>query len=285
MRFFRRIPTLCLAMSLLAGIAAAQKPDPNGKKEEEKKPEKPARQIRFLPVGDLPPFRQENRNGINVQLPPPEGSIPPRHLMLGSENTENGEAKDGEKAKEPKEKPMEADLQLNELSDGLKIPEGAGPLTLRVKNDNGTAEPWLRLQRPEHGDLLAILWRDGGTKSTWDKPRVLIVPDSVAEAPPGKVRFLNVSPVTVGVVFGTERIALLSGKSFQRTVEVGKDLPFRLEAIDVSGERKRFNSDVITQNPGERSLVLIYRADGEQPRRDLKANVFRELAPGVPTPP
>jgi hypothetical protein len=265
-------------MSLLANIATAQAPDQDGKKEEEKKPEKPARQIRFLPVGDLPPFRQEIRDGVAYELPPPEGSIPPRGLMLGSENTEK------EKAKEPKEKPVEADLRLNQLTDGFKIPEGAGPLTLRVKGDTGEGQPWLRLQRPEQGDLLAILWREG-PKSTWATPRFLIIPDGVVEAPAGKVRFLNISPVTVGVVFGNEKIALQAGKSYQRSVEVGKDLPFKLGAVDASGEPSRFQSDVVTQNPGERTLVLIYRADGVQPRRDLKANVIRERAPGLPPPP
>lgn len=277
MRIPRRLPALCLALlPLLAGIATAQ--TPAGKKED--KPEKPARQIRFLPVGDLPPFRQEIRDGVAYELPPPEGSVPPRWLVLGAEDKKDKDKNKGS-AEGADEKPAEPFLRLNQLTEGFKIPEGAGPLALRAKGDDGKAEPWLMLQRPEQGDILAILWRDNGNKGTWAKPRFMLLPDGAVEAPAGKVRFVNVSPVTVGVAFGEEKIALVAGKTYQRPVEVGKDLPFQLGAMDAANKFTRFQSDVITQNPNERTLVLIYRADGEQPRRDLKSNVIREPVPGT----
>ncbi len=285
MCFLRRLSTLCLLISpLLVGTLAAQtaQPDTKGKKDE--KPEKPARQIRFLPVGDLPPFEQEIRNGIAYELPPPEGSVPPRSLVLGAEDKDKKKGGSADPAN-PDQKPAEPALRLNQLTEGFKIPEGAGPLALRAKGDDGKAEPWLMLQRPEQGNMLVILWRAGGNKGTWAKPSFMILPDSVEEAPAGKVRFVNVSPVTVGVAFGEEKIALLAGKTYQRPVEVGKDLPFQLGAMDAANKFTRFQRDVITQNPNERTLVLIYRADGEQPRRDLKSNVIREPVPGTPPVP
>ena len=124
--------------------------------------------------------------------------------------------------------------------------------------------------------MLVILWRAEGNKGTWAKPLSLVLPDGPEQAPAGRIRLLNVSPVTVGVVMGAERIALPAGKSFDRPLQQGKDIPFQLGAVDAKGEFRRFYSGSALQNPGERTLVVIYRADGVDPRSDLKANVMRE---------
>jgi hypothetical protein len=246
---------LSFAWLLLAGVLCAQEKDKetNGDK-------KPSRQVRFLAVGDLPPYRQEIRNGVAYELEPPPGSIPPRELIVGSGGADSSEAR----------------LLLNQVSEGFKIPSGAGPLLLRYKGDNGQAEPWLRLQRPQQGDMLVVLWRADGTKGTWEKPLSLVLSDGPEQAPAGRIRLLNVSPVTVGVVLGGEKIALLAGKSFDRPIPQGKDVPFQLGAVDAKGEYRRFYAGSALQNPGERTLVVVYRADGVDPRSDLKANVMRE---------
>jgi hypothetical protein len=246
-----------LPFVLLVLIAALCGQDEEKEPKEEKKP---SRQVRFLAVGDLPPYRQEIRDGVAYELEPPPGSIPPRELIVGSGGDDAAEAR----------------LLLNQVSEGFKIPAGAGPLMLRYKGDNDQAEPWLRLQRPEEGDMLVILWRSDGIKGTWAKPLSLVLPDGPEQAPAGRIRLLNVSPVTVGVVMGGEKIALLAGKSFERPIPQGKDVPFQLGAVDAKGELRRFYSGSALQNPGERTLVVVYRADGTDPRSDLKANVMRE---------
>jgi hypothetical protein len=247
----RLLPFLWL---LLAGVICAQ-----GEKEP-KQDENVGRQVRFLAVGDLPPFRQEIRNGVAYELEPPAGSIPPRELIVGSGNGAGAEAR----------------MLLNQITEGFKIPAGAGPLVLRYKGDNGEAEPWLRLQRPQEGDMLVILWRAEGNKGTWAKPSSLVLPDGPEKAPAGRIRMLNIAPVPVGVVIGSEKLALLPGKSLDRPIQQGKDVPFQLGAIDAKGEFRRFYSGSALQNPGERTLVVVYRADGVDPRSDLKANVMRE---------
>jgi hypothetical protein len=250
----RLLPLLWL---LLAAVVHAQGED---NEEEPKEEKKPSRQVRFLAVGDLPPYRQEIRDGVAYELEPPPGSIPPRELIVGSGGDDAPEVR----------------LLLNQVSEGFKIPAGAGPLMLRYKGDNGQAEPWLRVQRPQQGDMLVILWRAEGNKGTWAKPLSLVLPDGPEQAPSGRIRLLNVSPVTVGVVIGGERIALLAGKSFDRPLPQGKDVPFQLGAVNAKGEFRRFYSGSALQNPGERTLVVVYRADGVDPRSDLKANVMRE---------
>jgi hypothetical protein len=232
--------------------------------QEEKKADKPAtgRQVRFLPVGDLPPFRQDVRDGVAYELEPPPGSIPPREVMVGFGDEKKAAA---------------VPLLLGRVTEPLPAPGGDGPLLVRRRDDGEKAEPWLRVNRPETGDFLVLLWRDA-TKGNWTATRSLVLSDSPEAAPAGRVRVINLAPVTVAVVFGGERIKLEAGKSYQRSMPVGKDTEFHLGAVDREGGLKKFHSGSIFQNPGERSLIVIYRADGVQPRRPLKAVIHREPA-------
>jgi hypothetical protein len=250
-----------MKLSLVAGWVALAFAMPLAAQEAE--PEKPApvagRNVRFLPVGDLPPFRQEIRDGVAYELEPPVGSIPPRQVMVGF----GDEKKDA------------VPLLLGRVTEPLSAPGGEGPMQVRKLGDAPEAEPWLKVNRPETGDFLVLLWRDS-SKADWSHVRSLVLPDTLEAAPAGRVRIVNLSPVTVGVVFGGERIKLEAGKFYQRSVQVGKDTEFQLGAVTRTGELERFHAGSLFQNMGERSLVVIYRADGVQPRRPLKAVVHRE---------
>lgn len=255
-----KLPRLLIPALLAVGLPlAAQEETPA------EKPAPPPRQVRFLPVGDLPPYRQVIRDGVAYELEPPAGTIPPREVMVGF----------GE------EKTDAVPLLLGRVTEPLAAPAGEGPMLIRRRDDALEAEPWLKVNRPESGDFLVLLWRSSA-KGTWADARALVLPDSPEAAPAGRVRIVNVSPVPVGVVFSGERIKLESGKSYLRAVPVGKDTEFQLGAVDAKGELARFHAGAIFQNPGERTLVVIYRADGVQPRRPLKAVVHREP---VVTPP
>lgn len=235
------------------------------------KPAPPPRQVRFLPVGDLPPFRQEVRDGVRYELEPPAGSIPPREVVLGV-----GEEEEAAAARS-------APLLLGRITEPLKVPAGAGPLLVRRRNDAADSAPWLRVERPESGDFLVLLWRDP-TEGDWGKARALVLPDGPDAAPADKVRIVNVAPVTVGVVFGGEKIALPAGKSYQRAVVPGRQADFQLGAMDARGKLVRFHAGTLFQNPGERTLVVVYRADGVQPRRPLKVVLRREPVPRAAPP-
>ncbi len=227
----------------------------------------PERKVRFLPVGELPPFRQDVRDGVRYELEPPAGSIPPREVVMGF----------GDEAAEA------ASLRLGRISEPLKVPNGTGPLILKKREAAADAEPWLRLTRPEAGDFLVLLWRDG-KNGTWEKVNALVLPDDPVSAPAGSVRVINISPYPVRIAMGAEKILLEAGKSFKRTVPAGVEQPFQILLADVAGNLKTLHSSVITQNAGERSLVLVFRADGESPRRPVKVSVQREPAPLPPVP-
>jgi hypothetical protein len=262
MKFLRALFSLWL---VVGGSLLAQEEGPP------EKPAPPPRQVRFLPVGDLPPFRQEVRDGVRYELEPPAGSIPPREVVLGFGDREEAAAAQA------------APLLLGRITEPLRVPAGAGPLLVRRRSDAADSEPWLRVERPESGDFLVMLWRDPA-KGNWDKVRALVLPEGPEAAPAGTVRIVNLATVTVGIVFAGEKIALPAGKSYQRAVAPGKQADFQLGAADAKGKLVRVHAGTVFQNPGERTLVVVYRADGVQPRRPLKALVRREPVPKAPPP-
>jgi len=227
--------------------------------------EETPRQVRFLAVGELPPFRQEIRDNVRYELEPPEGSIPPREVVLGS----------GE------EKSAATPLRLGQISAALKIPPGSGSLVLRRRDAADDSDPWLRLTRPENGDFLVLLWRDA-KQGTWRQVNSLVLPEDPVTAASGSVRFVNCADVAVGIKWGAEKLILEPRNVFKRELVGGVEQAFQVLLPDSAGPPKAIHSGVVTQNPSERSLVLIYRADGASPRRPVKVSVQREPVPSPP---
>jgi hypothetical protein len=223
------------------------------------------RQVRFLAVGEMPPYRQEIRNGIRYELEPTAGSIPPREVQLGFG--------DDTSAAVP--------IRLGRISAPLKAPPGAGPLILRRPADKEDSEPWLRVQRPETDDFLVLLWR-AAAKGTWEAASSLVLPEGPLAAPAGSIRVVNLLPAEVRVVLGEQRILLGAGKTTTHRMPFGVEQPFQILLPDASGTLKILHSGVSLLNPGERGLALIYRADGVSPRRPVKVTVQREPAPAPP---
>ena len=227
--------------------------------------EKTFRQVRFLAVGELPPFRQEVRDNIRYELEPPEGSIPPREVVLRSDD-ETSEA---------------TPLRLGQISEPVKVPSGVGSFDLRQGDAAEDSVPWLRLTRPEKGDFLVILWRDP-RQGTWKHVNSLVLPEDLVEQGAGSVRFINCSEASVGLKWGNEKLLLEPRRAVRRKATAGAELPFQVLLSDASGSAKAIHTGVVTQNQGERSLVLIYRADGVSPRRPVKVSVQREPIPPQP---
>jgi hypothetical protein len=227
--------------------------------------EKTFRQVRFLAIGELPPFRQEVRDNIRYELEPPEGSIPPREIILRSDK-EDSEA---------------TPLRLGQITAALKVPSGAGSLDLRQRDASKDTDPWLRLTRPEQGDFIVILWRDP-KQGSWKKVRSLVLPEDAVETGPGSIRFINCSETAVGLKWGSEKLLLNPLSLIKRKVTTGVESPFQVLLSDKTGHSRPLHTAVVTQNPSERSLVLIYRADGASPRRPVKVSVLREPIPPPP---
>lgn len=235
----------------------------------------PPRTVRILPLGDPPPFRQEIRNGIRYELPPPPGSVPPLRVEFTAANSEGAAQKveyEIDNAEEPGLR-----LRLNDISTRVTLPGEAMTVVLEVEEAN-----WHRFQLPEGGDFLLVMWRDPEEK-TWDKARSRLVPDGVAKFKAGDLRFINVGPVTTRIEIGRqEKFEMAPGKAVLRSMGVSSGTPTTAFYQDSRGGWRRLWSSALVQNRGERSTVAIYRADGEKPRRPLKLIAIRERAKALP---
>ena len=216
----------------------------------------PKRSVRLLAVGNAPPYRQEVRDGIRYELPPPPGSVPPRELTLVRQNEEEVQELG------------EFRVQLGRISGALEIREGAG--TLQLRGEGGV--PWASVSCPESGDFMVLLWRDPAVGS-WSKPLMKIVEDP-REA--GTVRFLNVSRQAVALVVDGRRRALRPLQGWVTELGAGKPVSFQLGLVGADGGLEREMSVALEQSADESTLVIISDADGQRNRRPLKITRLRE---------
>lgn len=77
------------------------------------------RHVRFLAVGDMPPFRQEIRDGVRYELEAEPGTIPPRQIQIPLDE----------------EKTLNTILSLGAFSPQLTVPAGIN--TLRMQKNAG----------------------------------------------------------------------------------------------------------------------------------------------------
>jgi hypothetical protein len=262
---FRRVaPRLGLVFLVLQGLLPAQDTPPSSAAA--------LREMRVLAVGDLPPFRQEIRDGVRYELPPPPGSIPPRSFRLAGDTGSSGPVP----------------LALGRISQAVKVPLGKGPLVLVGGDAGGEGqEPWLRLERPEKGDFLVLLCRHPQRPSWRDEPVALVLPDGTEGAPAGSLFVVNAYPQAITVRWNGRALPLARGAVERRELGAdGGEAVLEILARDASGAERRYYAGSVTQNPGERGWVVIHRADGEGARRPLKVVMLREPArPRAPVPP
>ena len=231
-----------------------------------------SRGARFLAVGDSPPYQQVVEGGIARELEPPAGSVPPRRLSAV------------DPALGPGEGSSTLELRLGQITGPVAIPRGEGGVVLRKAQAAADSAPWHTVKRPVEGDFLVLLWRKPGAP-TWDVPVSLSVPDGQIGAPVGSVSITNLFPADVGVQWGESYHVLKPGVSHVERLSEGSVVPFRIEGSGPSGGRKRYFSTTISRNENERTRVIIYRADGESPRRPLQVLMLREpVEPANPVP-
>lgn len=229
---------------------------------EEKKKDKPLGWLRVLAVGDAPPFRQEVRDGVRVELPAAPGALPPLKIEVSIE---------GRKTEVRR-------LQLGVASQ--RMVARAGFVTLRGVQEGGGTKPWMRIQMPEHPAALAVFIRDP-RKGTWDEPRSIVLKDDLVTHPNGAVRLVNASIFRVRMMLGGKQFDLEPGKS--RVIRgpqggVLENEPFRVMIGDRQGNWRPIYDVALTQIGGERTNIVVYRADGERPRRPAKVLVLKERA-------
>lgn len=244
--------TSCIVSLVLASIAAAQD-----------EPAPQARSVRVLALGDPPPFRQEIIDGVRVEAEPPPGSVPPPELTMVAPATKP----------EDSETIGTVTLRLGRFSEPLPVDPGPGPLVLRGIAADATTD-WLKFSAPAAGPFSLLAWRRLG--AGWDRPAALALPDGIAEFPANQVRIVNISPIAVGLLIGDSKIALLPGLQHKFNAPPDNEVEFSIGIQTGNGPLRGFHTGTISHNESERSLIVIYRADGENPRRPLKVFIYRE---------
>lgn len=225
----------------------------------------PPRKVRFLAVGDMPPFRQEIRDGVRYELEAEPGTIPPREIQIPL----------GE------EKPLNTMLSLGNFSSSLTIPAGTAQLVLQTKKAQDLIE-WHQVAIPAQGDSLVVLWRDP-KKNTWDAARSAVIGDDLLAFPSGSVRLINILPTTARFLFADQTIDLKAG-GLKVLPLTQPTTPVQISVLDAEQQWRVVYQSGITQNPGERGNVILYRADGVSPRTPVKVLNLRERAPAPPAP-
>jgi hypothetical protein len=252
------MPAMVLAQNEAADDRAAEKKDDKNK---------PRGWLRILPVGDAPPFIQEIINGVRVEMPAPKGSLPPRQILVPA---------GGDKVEARR-------LQLGRATE--PVVSTAGAHVLRELDAAGVEKPWMTVNMPEHPAALAIFFRDP-RQNSWDAARSLVVKDDLETHPEGAVRVINASIYPVQAVVGEQGVELAPGKVMVRkraNPGAMEDIPLMVRVQTAEGWKVVYDS-ALAQGRGERTNVVVYRSDGEKPRRPAKVLVLKErsLLPKLP---
>ncbi len=252
---------LLILCGLLAGFSLASAQDEGERSKEA------TRNIRFLPVGMSPIFRQEIRDGVRYELEPPEGSVPPLKITL--------EAFDAE------EKPVTVKLtssqeegvmlRLNAISAPVKVATDATALKML---DEG---PWAAVKLPLEKDVLVVLWRDR-QEGTWARARSLVVEEDPQSYGEGQLRVINISPAKLKLaIAGQGGLQLSPGEVKFHKVGITEGTPVALQYQDPRKGWQRLWSNAVTLPRGRRGTLLIYYADGDKPRKPIEVFFLREL--------
>lgn len=218
------------------------------------------RHVRFLAVGDMPPFRQEIRDGVRYELEAEPGAIPPRQIQIPL----------GEK------KTLNTILSLGVFSPQLTVPAGINTLRMQ-KNAGEKLVDWHGVTIPAQGSCLVVLWRDP-EKKTWDAARSLVMADDLLAFPAGSARLLNLLPTTARFVFTARQSIELQAGGMKVLPLTQAITPVQISVLGAEQQWHVVYQSAVTQNPGERGYVILYRADGESPRSPVKVLNLRERA-------
>ena len=228
------------------------------------------RELRLLPVGDMPPFRQEIRDGLRYELEPDPGSEPPQMISIPL----------------TKKKSVTVQLALGTFTESLPLPATLQMCRLQKAQGDET-ELWSQIQLPEQGDCAVILWRDP-QKNTWDVVRSMVIPEGPVTFPAGSARLVNTLTANSRWVFAHKTIEVKAGGVVVEKLPA-ESVPVQVSVRDAEQNWRVVFQSAIGQGDDERSNVILYRADGEEVRNPVKLiNLREQVNPepvGVVTPP
>jgi hypothetical protein len=206
--------------------------------------------FRVLPLGNHPPFRQEERDGARYEVDPPEGSVPPAKVEVLT---------GGESGVEAAGKLLPFRLRLGSASPFRSIRIG-GKRSVGLAGEGG--EEWARLPLAAGERTLVVAWRK--PEGTWARPAFLPLPDGPGAVATGSVRFVNVSQATVGLQWGGEKIGLNPGTVLVRAFPDGAARAvLTVFHSKPGGKLGQVYSNVVDRDPGKMHQFFIHQTDIE----------------------
>lgn len=230
----------------------------------------PPKRIRFIPLGELPVWKETLENGIRVGQEPPPGSMPPKELsvLAGEENLI----------------PFRAGLRS--MSEILTIPGNTPRLQIN-QGKIGAASPWLSTKLPAAPLSLGILYRDPAAM-TWNNPKLFLLKDDPSSFPAGNIRFTNVSDTMVIVQIGDWNAprppsvyGIPPGQTSMKPLKVGTN-QIRVGYAGPGGSKRWIWANQVRLLQNQRVQGFFYKAQGKDPRNPVLFHFVPEPLPKVP---
>lgn len=202
----------------------------------------PPKYLRFVPLGELPPWKEEIREDRRIQSPPEPGQMPPSEIEV------NGGDLNG----------FGGNLYLRRLTNYYSV---AGEQQRLEILEKGGDPPWISHAMPTASHTLAILFRDL-QEMTWLKPVVKFVRDDLQAFPLGSMRLVNVSHLEIALKVGDQDpVSIKPGESSQQKLKEGKNL-VRVDVIDPDGGNKMIFQNDFSIRKGQRVQSFVFKSQG-----------------------
>ena len=212
----------------------------------------PPKHMRFIPLGEIPVWKEELTDKLRIQQEYEPGQMPPSEVMVGVRGVSS----------EPSR------LHLREFT---KLFTFSGVLE-KLKIEQGTEEntsPWVDSPMPAAPYTLGVLFRDH-EEMTWLKPRLQVFRDDLTVFPLGTMRFVNAGVLKMLVKINEEEPFMVKpGDAMVRPLPAGGA---RVQATAVVGEglyRRIFDNNVVMKE-GERIQSFFFKAQSPPPATQVK---------------
>ena len=243
----KRILLTALGLCALASAASGQ--------------DNPPKHIRLLPLGELPAWKEELKDGVRVGIKPPPGTVPPEDTGLLS----------GDQA-------VPFKMTLRAFTDVLTLAPTTPRLEIRKGKDAGAAT-WLAKPMPAAPLSLGVLFRDPATMN-WNNPKMLLLPDDPSSFKSGEIRFVNVSDKTVLVKLGKKAFGIAAGKTAKMPISEGKT-PILVGYLEGQVQKEIWQNEIKVLS-NQRVQCFFYKAQNPRSTGAVRFHFAPEPMPKLP---
>ncbi|MDA7882376.1 hypothetical protein N9A94_08740 [Akkermansiaceae bacterium] len=220
--------------------------------------EVPPKYMRFIPLGEIPVWKEEIVDSTRVQKEYEPGEMPPKDIMIGV-----------------REGSMESSkLFLREFT-GLFTFSGALERLKIGQGAEGSASAWLDSAMAKPRYSLGVLYRDH-EDMTWLKPRLKIFRDDLTVFPLGTMRFANVSLNDVLIkVNDQEPFLVKPGDAIVYPIAVG-GVRVQATAVTQEGLHRRIYDNNLELRENERVQGFFFKSQSPAPANPVQIFYYPE---------